>query len=71
MPQATGLIIERSDQNSCHAFFHHLRKGRHNMIAKWQDQPAKIPELLHQARCAAIAPALTSWQNTQRKNRTS
>lgn len=36
------------------------------LIAKWQDQPAKIPELLHQARCNAIAPALIAWQNTQR-----
>ena len=48
-----------------------LKMDNSALIAKWQDQPAKIPELLHQARCAAIAPALTSWQNTQRKNRTS
>ncbi|MGL4766596.1 MAG: multifunctional CCA addition/repair protein [Formosimonas sp.] len=33
------------------------------LIAKWQDQPAKIPEILHQARCNAIAPALVAWQN--------
>lgn len=37
------------------------------LIAKWQDKPAQIPDILHEARCAAIAPALITWQNAQRQ----
>lgn len=43
-----------------------LGMDNQTLIAKWQDQPAKIPELLHMARCEKIAPLLIEWQNTQK-----
>ena len=36
------------------------------LVAKWQAEPAKIPAVLHQARCESIAPVLIEWQNSHK-----
>ncbi|TDR33079.1 multifunctional CCA addition/repair protein [Hydromonas duriensis] len=36
------------------------------LVTQWQNEPAKIPAVLHQARCEAIAPILLEWQNSQK-----
>lgn len=36
------------------------------LIAQWQSEPHRIPEVLHQAQCIAITPTLTAWQASQK-----
>jgi tRNA nucleotidyltransferase (CCA-adding enzyme) len=36
------------------------------LIARWQHEPAKIPEMLHQARCNHISAELLNWQRRQK-----
>jgi tRNA nucleotidyltransferase (CCA-adding enzyme) len=36
------------------------------LIARWQHEPAKIPEMLHQARCNHISAELLNWQRSQK-----
>lgn len=43
-----------------------LNMDNRALINKWQKEPHRIPEILHQAQCKAITPVLTAWQKEQR-----
>lgn len=43
-----------------------MNMDNHTLISMWKNEPHRIPEMLHQAQCEAISPALTAWQKEQK-----